>query len=213
MGAPGRRGYRGGVIAGQDIGGAAPRRASLRGLRGAVVGTTATTLAATGHAMGGGAVPGPAQLLVVGAGAVVVAVALSSRRWSLPSLLLVVLGVQAAYHVAFATGAGVQSTGPTGPMGHPGFMAGMDHHGTPGLAMMAGHVLAAVATAALLARGEQWCLALVALLGASLVAALWRPVPVRTHRPGAAVRREERPRALLLARTVSRRGPPSGCSA
>ena len=81
--------------------------------------------------------------------------------------------------------------------------------GHSGLPMVVGHTVAALVTALLLRRGEDWLWSLVALL-----ARAWRVVRVAADGPVAVARARARSRgdvaALLhlLEHAVARRGPP-----
>ncbi|MFF9197045.1 hypothetical protein ACF09L_17755 [Streptomyces sp. NPDC014779] len=87
-----------------------------------------------------------------------------------------------------------------------------------GAGMLAAHLLAALACGLWLARGEAALFALARTAGARaavplrLLLAAVRvrvPAPSRARRPLRPARRTRRPRGVLLAHTVSRRGPPS----
>jgi hypothetical protein len=153
-----------------------PTSGALRWVRGVVVGGAATGVAWAGHVTAGAPArahpTGPVQL-VLAAVAVVLGVALSRRRWTTPSLLVMLLGAQLAWHELFSLlPAGGHHGGPglSGPAGAPA-MAGMPGMpamapvgGPPGWLMPVMHVVAAVLTALLLQRGEGWCWWLLTLL-------------------------------------------------
>ncbi|MET8507272.1 hypothetical protein ABZV60_21810 [Streptomyces sp. NPDC004787] len=99
----------------------------------------------------------------------------------------------------------------SGPMGS-------DSAAGSGAGMLAAHLLAALACGLWLARGEAALFALARTAGARaavplrLLLAAVRvrvPAPPRARRPLRPARRTRRPRGVLLAHTVSRRGPPS----
>ena len=212
-----------GAVRARGAGPASPRRASptspgLRTLRGVVVGVAASALAWGGHSAASGMVPDPSTLLWAASAAVPVAVVASGRRWRTWSLLAFLLGAQAAFHVAFA---GMH--GPSDPSGAAGSMAAAmgrpgDTTGAmtaavashPALAMVLGHAVAALVTAVLLRRGENWCWAVVRLLRTPLSLPSELPPLLTTPRArvappwiSPAVRR------VLLVDSRSRRGPPA----
>jgi hypothetical protein len=178
-----------------------PTNGVLRLTRGVAVGSTAVGLALAGHAAAGGGLPAVTTVVPVLVLTVAGSVALSGRRWTVSSLLTVLLGVQVVFHVAFGS--------------HP--MAGMTagQHAAHSLtaSMILAHVLAASATALLLSRGESWCWRLVALVSRPVRAARvfgehsapLRRVP-RVSSPSSPL-----PvlRSLLLADAQARRGPPA----
>lgn len=187
---------------------------ALRWARGGVVGISATGLAYVGHLLAMGARTSTESLLLLMVAAVVVGVSLSGQRWTLPSLLSVLLGAQALLHYAFA------GMGPSS--GHGGMqmassitapadisaMGAMAGH--PGWTMMFAHVLAALVTAILLRRGEDWCWRLVGLVARPLVAGAFWPAPVSRGsgpRPALDVA-VPLFRTQLLADAQPRRGPP-----
>jgi hypothetical protein len=176
----------------------------LRSVRAAVVGLSASGLALLGHLAAGGTAPPPGQLVLVVLAVLVVSRALSARRWTIGPLLAVLLGSQALFHVAFSgAGAGhvhggLQVAGESAMPGHSGVL------------MLVGHGVAALLTALLLRRGEDWLWGLVALL-----ARAWRVVRVAAEEPVAAARSRAMPRSSdlpavldLLEHAVARRGPP-----
>jgi hypothetical protein len=105
-------------------------------------------LSVAGHLVAGGSLPASTTAATLLGLAVAGSVALSGRRWTVSSLVSVLLGVQVVCHVALAGGHNHQQAA----------------HGVSG-PMVVAHVLAALVTAALLSRGESWCWRLVALLG------------------------------------------------
>ena len=170
-----------------------PTCGSLRWARGSCVGLAATGLAGAGHALAGGLLPGAGHLGTLLAGSVVTAVALSGRRWQLPSLLSVLLGAQVVLHYGFAHGA-------------------HHAHGSPA-AMVSAHVTAALLTSLLLRRGEDWCWSLVDLLTRA-----WRTVRLLLP-PVPAPRRTGCPTTVTpsvedrLSACLPRRGPPAPVAA
>jgi hypothetical protein len=206
-----------------------PDRTALRALRVTVFTAVCVVLAATGHGLESGRWPTVAPL-VLGAGLVLFAAArLAGRERSFAGIGAGVLAIQAVLHVVFVlcdtgheavAGTGLPSTGPA-----TGAMPGMDmsalapQAAEPRLGMSAAmalaHVLAGLATAAWLRRGEAalWSLCrwlafrsgrplrrLASLLGAALPQA--RTVAVPPGRPDA------QPPAASLRHALTRRGPP-----
>jgi hypothetical protein len=177
----------------------------LRSVRAAVVGLSASGLALLGHVAAGGAAPPAGQLTLAVLAVLVVSRALSVRRWTVGPLLAVLLGSQALFHVAFSgSGAAmhVQS-------GHH-LASGSSMPGHSGLPMLVGHSVAALVTALLLRRGENWLWSLVALFArAWRVARVAADAPVAGARARAISRSGELPVLLqLLEHAVARRGPP-----
>jgi hypothetical protein len=130
--------------------------------------------------------------------------ALSARRWTVGPLLAVLLGSQVLFHVAFS-GAG---TAHVHVGQHVTSESAMPGH--PWLLMLVGHGVAALLTALLLRRGEDWLWGLMALL-----ARAWRVVHAAAEEPGTAVRPQAMSRSGdvravldLLEHAVARRGPP-----
>jgi hypothetical protein len=177
-------------------------------VRGGFLAAVCTLLALAGHALGGACCLPPLPAVLATGGVVgVLCVALASRILSFWKILVVVGWAQMAFHVAFTMAA-------PGPAAHhmtttpaPAFAArsGM------GPSMLAGHVVAAVAAALLLAGAER---ALWWLLGAVFAIAFTRLVLRRAevHRPPWAVIVADDPAprlGVLLARAVRRRGPPT----
>lgn len=185
---------------------AEPTYGVLRWARGAVVATGSVGLGLAGHVVAGGAPPATAPRLLLLGAAVLGGVALSGRRWTLGPLLLVLLGGQVVCHVALAD---------AGTRGHT------HQHGLSA-PMTIAHLLAALATAALLLRGEAWCWRLCALVArtpsvvrllASTAAVQAMPAPpaLATPPPSATAPLPVL-RSLLLSRSRPRRGPPAAAS-
>lgn len=179
-----------------------PTAGAMRLLRGTTVGTTAMGLALAGHLVGGGSLPTSTTWVAVFALAVAGGVALSGRRWTLPELLTLLLGVQVVFHVAF--GRHVMGSG---AVGH--------NHAVPSMSssMLMGHLLAALGAALVLRRGESWCWRLAALLGRPvLVVRAFDDLAVPDVGLGSTRTGESRLpwlRSLLLADAQPRRGPPA----
>lgn len=180
----------------------------LRLLRAASASAVATLLAAVSHTFAGGAAPHP--LLVVSAAVLLLplAAAVIGARVSKSRMALTVLISQAAFHVVFQllgapTGSAVELGHQHGmlPLG-PVSMAAL-----PDLAMIAGHVLAAVATTALLWHGES----LVRMIAGWMLALVQHSdltVPADHRRPAALVSHRHPLIHAAHSSAVSRRGPP-----
>lgn len=180
----------------------------LRLLRAASASSVATLLAAVSHTFAGGAAPHP--LLVVSVAVLLLpsAALLIGARASKTRVALTVLVSQAAFHIVF------QLLGaPTGSI-----IASGHHHellplgpvslaAVPDLAMIAGHVSAAVATTALLWHGES----LVRMIADWVLALVRQPdvvVPADHRRPGELVSHRHPLVDAAHSSAVSRRGPP-----
>jgi hypothetical protein len=177
----------------------------LRSVRAAVVGLSASGLALLGHLAAGGTAPPPGQLVLAVLAVLVVSRALSARRWTVGPLLAVLLGSQALFHVAFS------GVGAAHVHGGQHVMSASAMPGHPWLLMLVGHGVAALLTALLLRRGEDWLRGLVALLTRA-----WRVVrvaaeePLGAHRTRAMSRLGDVRLVLdLLEHAVARRGPPA----
>jgi hypothetical protein len=190
-----------------DVAGAAV--GVLRSVRAAVVALSASGLALLGHLAAGGATPPPGQLVLAVLAVLVVSLPLSARRWTVGPLLAVLLGSQAVFHVAFSGASAAHVHGA------PHVTSGSAMSGHPWLLMLVGHGVAALLTALLLRRGEDWLWGLMALL-----ARAWRVVSVAAEVPVAAARsramsRSGDVRAVLdlLEHAVTPRGPPGRANA
>jgi hypothetical protein len=196
--------------------------------RGAAVASAAVAVALAGHVAAGGAVPGPAGVLVPLLLAIPVCAVVSGLRLPWLRLVLSVALSQALFHLLFTLGApgapGVASTldGATGTAGHPHteHAAALDALTTSGHALHAdgpmtvAHLLAGLVTVALLRSGE------VALHRAAralrrivlrLLPALPASAPTgtaRRTRPARAHGDVPATSVLLTAADVVRRGPP-----
>jgi len=182
-------------------------------LRGAIVGTAATTLAVGAHCMAGGRPPTWTTVVSLALLLGVVSTWLSRVRWTFPRLLALFVLAEAGMHAVFV------GTGPV--LVHSAGHHMHDHLTSAGAlvadqasamlpwapAMFTGHLVAAALTALLLSRGEALlagvldalALRLFRLLDAApTLAATSQPVPVRVlelPRQGAAldVRRQRGP--------------------
>jgi hypothetical protein len=180
-----------------------PTEGVLRWARASVVGGVATGLSLLGHVSAGGSAPPAGWLLVLALVTLLVSAGLSGRRWTLGPLLGLLLGAQVAFHVAF----GSRSTGHVPGGQHLGHAAMVPGHS--GVAMLAGHALAALLTALLLRRGED-C----AWRAVDLLARVWTVVRA-TATGSIVVGRATTPATVrvpaglgLLEHVVARRGPP-----
>jgi hypothetical protein len=136
-----------------------------------MVGVVATALAWVAHVWAGGDRPEPSLLLLGASGVTVASVVLSRYRWAPASLMLTLLAGQVLLHRLFDQG------GASAAPHQPGHLAADGSDGS----MTVAHVLAAAATAWVLARGEDWLwllLELMALRATRLLRA--RPPAVAT---------------------------------
>ena len=176
----------------------------LRSVRAAVVALSASGLALLGHLAAGGAAPPAGQLVLAVLAVLVVSRVLSVRRWTVGPLVAVLLGSQALFHIAFT---GSAAAGHVHGGQHVAGGSPMPGHSGP--LMLVGHSVAALLTALLLRRGEDWLESLV-----GLATRAWRVVRAAAEEPVAArargVTRSGDVPALphLLEHAVARRGPP-----
>lgn len=186
----------------------------LRLLRGAAASSIATITAAVSHTLGGGAAPHP--LLVIGLCVFLTPVAAVAvgRTLHLGKLSGAVLLSQAVFHMLFsALGATLASSGTFAGHRH-------HHHGlpltlsgqtltaiAPDAAMLAAHVVAAVATIAMLWRGEQLLRTIAHWVRTAL--RVWTPRPLADFpRPAALDATARRFVSVLRVGDLSLRGPP-----
>lgn len=186
-------------------------RAQRRGraLRGAAAAAVATTLAATAHTLSGGAAP-PAWLLVaVTLLATPIAVALTGRRPSLWRTGAVVAASQFLLHLAFATAGAADPRAVGHVHGAAPLLTAVDAGAVAiDVPMVAGHVLAAAITIALISRGERALRAIAAGLR-HFARRIAVAAPRRAPRvPVLAVGRRITATAIALT-SLSRRGPPA----
>lgn len=198
-------------------------RGTLRLFRAVLITGMATSLAAAGHILGGGALPHPGTIAVLAALLLAPVAWLARRQLSFLTLLGVLGSGQLMLHEAFTSLSSRALCLPslTGQMSHHGQATGMDcsaaapapmplhlGNGADSPVMLAGHVLALLATAWLLRRGEvalwqllAWLRPLVQLpRPAGIVPARQRPIA--TGRPYV-----PEPRRNLWADSL--RGPPA----
>lgn len=190
------------------------RRRRLRALRGAAASAIAVLFASTAHTLSGGDAPPPWLVLAITLLAAPLCMALIGRRRSVVRLAASVGSAQVALHAAFAAvGSATPSVG-LGAPGHVhdtaavlGMLGGMPaDHATA--TMTFGHLLAAIATVAVLAWGERLAAAIARgirrLLRLDPVTVALQPAAV----PGAPIVRLGGIVAAFLE-CVTRRGPPA----
>jgi hypothetical protein len=155
--------------------------------RAGVFGGTSLVLATAGHVVGGGTLPGAGLLVLTAIGLALLSVTLTVRRLRF-RVLLVGLGLeQLLLHLLFHASTTAATCAAVVMPGHSMSAASVCGGGSAvaaGWPMLLGHALAVLATAWLLARGEQW---------------LWA-VADRIHRyAGSAPGRVRRPRPVVVA--------------
>ncbi|GAA2018637.1 hypothetical protein JL107_15020 [Nakamurella flavida] len=167
---------------------AVPASRGWRIVRTGIFAVTAAQLAALGHLAGGGPAPDRALLLLAVAAAAIGLHPLTRRRLGLPVLLAATTVAQLLFHVLFMLGAHPAGTSRmAGAMSAESMSADSMTAGTMSGAassapMVAFHVLAAAATALLLARGETALFRLFAAWRRTVLRAVGRPavrVPLR----------------------------------
>ncbi|MCZ2404613.1 hypothetical protein IV498_15855 [Paenarthrobacter sp. Z7-10] len=207
--------------------------APFRLLRVGIVGFAILALAAGGHLAAGGQLPGPAIMAALAAITLIPVALLTRSKLSFPVLLALLETGQLVLHTAFCS---LTRQVPTGPAmaGLPAsampdmMMPGVepDWGGTPtaavmavlmpgtgmaplwGPAMIGAHLLAVIATAALLARGEQTLWNLVEALR-PLLGLAHRPVIVHTPTVPTGHAHSPRPTGHGHWRLPALRGPPA----
>ena len=192
--------------------GSLPLHGLGRALRVALLGGGSLLLATTAHLSGGGTLPTPGVLAVAAFLLGLVAVLLTRRRVRLPVLVAALVPQQVLLHVLLDTAAAATGGCTAGQAAHHA-MAVLTCVPGPGMGpmgvawpMVAGHLVATLGTAWLLARGEAWCWRLVERVARVAYAApaarpgRRRPRPATTVLARAALRRPQRPRLS--------RGPP-----
>lgn len=184
----------------------------VRALRGAAAAWIATLVAATAHTLAGGGAPSPGLVAATGILATPFAVALIGRRLSAWRVGATVLAAQAFFHVAFAVTAGAETSASSALHTHHVITEGTGTLAAvivPDAPMLAGHVIAAVATVIALFSGERMLRALGHGIR-SLFSCLHAIVPPpRAPRLVAATSRIARSAAAVVLSDLSRRGPPS----
>lgn len=195
-----------------------PRAARL--LRGSLLGSLATLLAALSHSWAGGQIPGPLALTLgtvfaVAVSTILVGRRVSGRRTALWRVMLAVGIGQLAFHLVFsllATGAAVSGASHHGVIAIAADPAAAIERG--GAWMWVAHIAAGALTVLYVRHLEHVVWELVRRL---VVRALTTLAVVRVSFDGAgapiAVSREARPRGWMPWHAIDRRGPPSLASA
>lgn len=193
-------------------------RASFRMLRTGTIASVILGLAAGGHLAGGGVLPEPAILLGLCALTVLPVSVATKFRLTFPVLLGLLGAGQACLHWALhalSTAAPLASPVPSGHAQHtqilmtgPSMAVSEAHAPADDWQMFVAHAVATMATAAVLARGEQalWALA------AWLRPLVKRPVPcaiIPARVPGPCTAPIVLTRDQQVRRIPARRGPPS----
>jgi hypothetical protein len=200
-------------------------RASFRLFRTGLIGSVVLGLATGGHLAGGGQMPPAAVLAALCAVTMVPVAALTRFRLSFPALTGLIGATQIWLHWAFsALSAGASAAAPQAQLsGHAGHapaalghetltVAAAAHSAVPDGLMLAAHAVATLATALVLARGEQ----ALGVLAGWLRPLLRQPEPasiIPARAPGACAIAEVLPPARPAVRLPSRRGPPAFASA
>ena len=181
--------------------------------RGGLLAVCCTALAVLGHLGGGGQTPAPAQVCATVLLGAVFAV-LGDRRRDFAQIAGAALVSQAVFHLAFS----LSSHGAVADLGHSpaagsaaiGNANGLAAEMWPSLSMVVGHVVAALAMAAVVAYGEVLVWALFHLFGLVGLPKLRQPSPAGPLRvPCARAAEVVRPGGCLVARVHPRRGPPA----
>jgi len=168
-----------------------PVSASADRVRGVATGLLTAALAVAAHGAGGGALPnGAAMSLLAVLAATAGALATTIPQAGTPRCLLALLAVSQLLGHLMLSSAGHHHAGSSAP---------------PAAAMLAAHLLAIVAGATLIAVGERLWRAL-----SRAVRTVVRVDCAVAARPTTVARRPDQPlrSALLLAASVSHRGPP-----
>jgi len=167
----------------------------LRVLRSGLLASGCLVLSLLGHVLAGGTPPPPYAVVLLGLAATATCFALTGRRWRFGGLLVLLLTAQVVVHLCWSMWG---STGP--PTAAPAASL-----------MVAGHLLATGALAALLAWGE----ALLWALTEAVCPVRPRPMSLAPRVDGvpASGRQLPSPRRLSLVLTAPRRGPPTAWAA
>ncbi|MFN8032686.1 MAG: hypothetical protein U0Q47_05205 [Mycobacterium sp.] len=161
-------------------------------LRGLGVGCLTAALALASHGAAGGPVSsGAALILLALLAAGFGGLAFTLDRADEPAVLLVVLGAgQVVGHLMLAA-------------------AGHSHAAVPDAGMLAGHLVAVLIGALLIAGAERLCRALSNVLRGAHSAGAAAPVPRLMRAP--ALSQHPQQSRLLVAASISHRGPPAEC--
>lgn len=184
----------------------------LRLLRGALVSSSATLIAAVSHTLGGGMSPHPLLILALSALLTAPGAALVGIRRSRARVATAVILAQAAFHVVFAT-----LGSPTALRAAAG--GAHAHHGetsmpdavaqvtASGTSMLSAHVLAALVTTLLVWHAEAIVRAITRWFRALLLR--FTASAPRIHERPAALRSADLPPFdITVSAALSRRGPP-----
>ncbi len=163
--------------------------------RAGVFGGSSLFLATAAHVAGGGTLPGAGLLVLTAIGLALASVTLTARRLRV-GVLLVALGLeQLLLHLIFHTATTAATCAAVAMPGHAMSTAAMCGSGSStsaGWPMLLGHLLAVLATAWLLARGERW---------------LWTVTERVLPYAGTAVGTVRRPRPAVVSVLATFRGP------
>jgi hypothetical protein len=189
-----------------------PASGSLRALRAGLVALVCVSFALAGHVMSGGARPSMVGLAAVSFITFAAMLSFTRRERSFGAYFRALLAGQVAFHASFMLGA---QHGATAAGSH-------SHHASAELtaqagssllvspAMAAGHVLAALLAAALLAFGERAVWAAYRVVAFLLTPFLEPAVDYPSSSPRARAQRSSgKAIGLLIARSRGRRGPPA----
>lgn len=174
----------------------ATREARL--VRGLLVAVWGAGLAATGHVLEGGGVPGRPAVLLLVLLAAAACTALSDREWSFGRLLVALGGVELLVHLAMAAGHGAAAS-----------PSGLTAAGPSGWTMLGAHAAAALLSAWGLRHGESLYWRVCDHLNRRPLPRV-RSGPVVGSPPLLAHREPVTPTSVLHLRdALSRRGPPA----
>lgn len=168
---------------------------SLRAVRGSVVATCCLALSLLAHGLAGGRIPSLGAVVLLGCSLAAVCTWLSGRRWRFATLFAVLAAAQLALHPLFvAIAPPARATATSEPVA---------------VAMTVAHLLAALAIAGVLLRGEDWvhrCAAMLCGRRPSRLPSLPAVVePALSRLPSAPSLTHE----AITGGSVGRRGPPA----
>lgn len=160
----------------------------VRLARAGVLGGASLFLATAGHVVGGGTLPGPGLLALLGVGLALIAVSLTARRLRFGMLLGLLAAEQLGMHLVLGAATATSACAGMSMPGHSMATSAVCGAGgateAAGWSMLLGHTAAVLVTAWLLAAGERW---------------LWRAVD-RIHRYASArPTQSQRPRQVAVA--------------
>jgi hypothetical protein len=188
-------------------------RAQFRLARAAVVGGTTVFLAAAAHVVGGGALPDPLVVVGILVLTLVPTIALAGRKISAVGMLGMLGAGQLGLHVSFDALSVSAASAPPPSASHVHVLTALstpsasEHLHADSALMLVGHILATVATALVLARGEQALWALLAWL--TPLVRLLATVSLHPAPALPAFSTEPLTPAWRSLRLPARRGPPS----